>query len=102
MSDELKAIIGDRIEKIIMLLYRLGGLVVLVIALSVALKYVWDERTAKDTELIKELRDGKYQTLQIIGQNANALEKSAESQTQVARAVEQLTSEVRRQQNSHN
>jgi hypothetical protein len=99
MTDELKAIVGDRVEKIIMLLYRLGGLVVLVIALGIALKYVWDERATTNTELIKELREGKQQTLQIIAQNADALDKSAEAQIQVARAVDQLTTEVRRQNN---
>jgi hypothetical protein len=85
------------VEKILNVAYKLGGWGVLAIVATLALKYVWDERTASNADLIKELRDGKVQTLQIISQNADALEKSADSQKQVARAVEQLTLEVRRQ-----
>lgn len=89
------------IEKALTLAYKLGGWGILGLCLVFALKYVWDERTASNSELIKELRVGKEQTLEIISQNADALDKSAEAQTQVARAVEQLTQEVRRN-NQHN
>lgn len=98
MTEELKAAAqaGDRFANIILLAYKLGGWGVLSLALLVALRYVWDERATTSQVLIAELRDGKQAQLEVITQNSLALQKSAESQQQVARAVEQLTAEVRR------
>lgn len=89
---------GDKIAGMLVLAHKLGGWVILAIAASFALKYVWDERVSSNQELIKELRSGKDQTLMVISQNAQALQKSSDSQEKVATAIEALTIEVRRNQ----
>jgi len=98
MTDDLKlaASHGDRIAQLFLIIYKLGGWAVLAIVATIALKYVWDERASTNADLIKELRDGKRETMQIISQNATALTATATSQDKVATAVEQLTQEVRR------
>ncbi|GAT33305.1 hypothetical protein TSACC_21718 [Terrimicrobium sacchariphilum] len=98
MTDELKAAAqaGDRFANIILMAYKLGGWGVLALSLLVALRYVWDERALTSQALISELREGKQAQIEVISQNSLALQKSAEAQQQVAKAVEQLTAEVRR------
>lgn len=98
MTEELRAAAqaGDRFANIILLAYKLGGWGVLSLALLVALRYVWDERAATSKVLIAELQNGKQAQIEVISQNSLALQKSAEAQQQVAKAVEQLTAEVRR------
>lgn len=89
---------NDRFGEILYIAYKLGGWGVLAIVATFALKYIWDERTLVNRELISELRDGKSQTIKIIAQNTEALGQSSKTQEQVARAVEQLTEETRRNQ----